>query len=291
MLYAVENLNGPVEHEMVLNGKDIKTRNLVVNASEQSFRNSSYDLRIGKMLSSDQDGDLEKFVLEPQGIVEVISTERIALPANVVGYAMVKTTLCNDGIFAINIGIVDPGYSGLLSSTLVNLGKKSYPLLAGQVFLRLVFHEFTPQPGSAVVAMDDEKYVADKRTKVKDRFAATFLDIPGTVSRLSKPIVEDLFGKWRVALFWWIPLAAFSFAILSFLVNWGATWSARNALLQTASVRQDVLAEVRAADNTQRDQRIAELERQLREMMQRFELLQQQTSGRGRGVAPPPSRR
>ena len=63
------------------------------------------------------------------------------------------------------------------------------------------------------------------------------------------------------------------------------------ALLQTASVRQDVLAEVRAADNTQRDQRIAELERQLREMMQRFELLQQQTSGRGRGVAPPPSRR
>jgi deoxycytidine triphosphate deaminase len=276
---------------MVLNGQEIKARNLVVNASEPSFRNSSYDLRIGKMLSSEQEGDLDKFVLEPQGVVEVISTERIVLPANVVGYAMVKTTLCNDGIFGINIGIVDPGYSGLLSSTLVNLGKKAYPLLAGQVFLRLVFHEFIPQPGSTGVTMDDESYVADKRTKVKERFAATFLDIPGTVSRLSKPIVEDLFGKWKVTLFWWIPLAAFSFAVLSFLVNWGATWSARNALMQTATMRQDVVAEIRAADNTQRDQRIAELERQLREMVQRFETLRQETSAKGRGVAPAPSRR
>jgi dUTPase len=276
---------------MVLNGQEIKSRRLVVNASEPSFRNSSYDLRIGKMLSSEQEGDLDKFVLEPQGVVEVISTERIVLPANVVGYAMVKTTLCNDGIFAINIGIVDPGYSGLLSSTLVNLGKKAYPLLAGQVFLRLVFHEFTPHPGSTGVTTDDERYVADKRTKVKERFAATFLDIPGTVSRLSKPIVEDLFGKWKVTLFWWIPLAVFSFAVLAFLVNWGATWSARNALMQTATVRQDVLAEIRAPDNTQRDQRIAELERQLREMVQRFETSQQQTSGPGRSVAPAPSRR
>jgi deoxycytidine triphosphate deaminase len=280
-----------MERDMVLNGQEIKSRKLVESASEPSFRNSSYDLRIGKMLSSEQEGDLDKFVLEPQGVVEVISTERIVLPPNVVGYAMVKTTLCNDGIFAINIGIVDPGYTGLLSSTLVNLGKKAYPLLAGQIFLRLVFHEFTPQLESTGVTMDDEKYVADKRTKVKERFASMFLDIPGTVSRLSKPIVEDLFGKWKVTLFWWLPLAAFSFAVLSFLVNWGATWSARNVLMQTATVRQEVLGEIRAADNTQRDQRIAELERQLREMVQRFEILQQQTSSTGRGVAPAPSRR
>lgn len=268
---------------MVLNGDEIKARGFIRNADERRFRPASYDVRIGKMFHAGGEVSVDRFVIEPQGIVEVVSAERIELPANVVGYAMVKTGLCNDGIFAINIGIVDPSYSGLLSSTLVNLGKKPYPIVANEVFLRLVFHDFAPQANTTPFVIDDAQYLEDKRAKVNERFAPTFLDIPTTVSKLSKPIVDELFGKWRSALLVWVPTAAVTFAILSFLVNWGATWSARNALLDSGAVRREVLTDVRSTDgdNKARDERIAELQRQLREVNQRLQQLQVTPTPRG----------
>jgi deoxycytidine triphosphate deaminase len=273
---------------MLLNGAAIRAKGFIKNADERQFRPASYDVRIGQMLRPGGDVGADRVALEPQGILEVISVERIELPTNVVGYAMVKTSLCNDGIFAINIGIIDPGYRGLLSSTLVNLGKNQYPIVAGEVFLRLVFHEFDPQADTTSITIDDKKYREDKRVKMNEKFAPSFLDIPATVSKLSEPIVNKLFERWRSALLVWVPAAAVTVAIMSFLVNWGATWSARNALLDSSNVRREVLTDVRStdADNKARDERIAELERQLRELNQR--LLQLQATAAPRPVVPTP---
>jgi deoxycytidine triphosphate deaminase len=256
---------------MVLNGELIKSKNLVKNAVASSFRNSSYDLRIKTMFSAEKP-DAERFTLEPQGIVEVVSAERIELPDNIVGYAMVKTGLCNEGIFAINIGIIDPGYSGLVSSTLVNLGKTPYILAAGDVFLRLVFHEFEPQSVTSKFSISDDKYLEDKRQKLKKYFGGTFLDIPSTVQRLTKPVVDEAFGEWKKTLFWWVPLSALSVTLMALLVNWGATWSARNVLLDTGTVRRDVLSEVNG--NTNRDQRLLDLEREIRNLTEQMNALQ-----------------
>jgi dUTPase len=276
---------------MVLNGQEIAARNLVTGARPEGYRNASYDLRIGLMFSAKEEGDFDKFVLEPQGLVEVISAERVELPPNVVGYAMVKTTLCNEGIFAINIGMVDPGYSGLLSSTLVNLGKKPYPLLKDQVFLRLAFHEFTPQKTSKLTVMDDEAYLADKRSKVKERFADSFLNISETVRKVSEEIVPRLFDKWKTTLLWAIPVAAviFSlFSLLAILVNWGATWSSRNALMDAYSLRKDLVSEVRQPVQDQSNQRIDALERQLRELSVKLDSLQSSVGTRGAAAGQAP---
>ena len=58
--------------------------------------------------------------MPPQGIVQVVSSERVKVPSTITGLATVKTSLCNEGLLALNIGIIDPGYEGAISSFLLN---------------------------------------------------------------------------------------------------------------------------------------------------------------------------
>src|ERR1041385_9038537 len=127
-------------HHMVLNSRQIIDLGIIPNGEPQNFRAISYDLTVGKIIATNG-RKRNSLILKPQGIVEVVSREMVKLPKNVVGYAMVKTSLCNEGILPLNIGIVDPGYEGPLSATLLNFGKKPFPLSRGKIFLRLTFHE------------------------------------------------------------------------------------------------------------------------------------------------------
>jgi deoxycytidine triphosphate deaminase len=107
---------------MLLSGEAIRQGKLINDASEDDYRGASYDLHIGTII--DPTGEATRaYTLPAQGIVEVISRETVSIPKNIAGFATVKTSLCNEGILAINIGIVDPLYSGLVSSFLINFGK------------------------------------------------------------------------------------------------------------------------------------------------------------------------
>ena len=132
---------------MLLSDKEIKAKNLVENPIDEHFRAASYDLSVGKIISV-EGKEVSEFRLKPPGIVEIISHEKVKLPKDVVGYAMVKTSLCNEGILALNIGVVDPGYQGYLSTTLLNFGNKEFLLNINDVFLRLTFLECYSSPRS-----------------------------------------------------------------------------------------------------------------------------------------------
>lgn len=123
---------------MLLSGEAINQKHLVNHDLADGYRGASYDLHVGKIV--DPEGhEQQTYVLPAQGIVEVVSRETVSVPKNVAGFAMVKTGLCNEGILAINIGIIDPLYANLVSSFLINFGKNPYPLAVGQVFEAGVF--------------------------------------------------------------------------------------------------------------------------------------------------------
>jgi deoxycytidine triphosphate deaminase len=151
---------------MLLTKEQIRSQITIDDAAESSYRSISYDVRVGKVVGYKK-GEVKTqkdWVLRPQGIVEVISKEKITLPANVVGIAMVRTRLCNEGILPLNIGIVDPKYSGHVSATLLNFSKVDYPLAAGEVFLRLTFHECSPiVEKDASLAEVESNYVNDRQ--------------------------------------------------------------------------------------------------------------------------------
>ena len=252
---------------MLLSGEAIQARNILANAVAQSFRNASYDLRIDRIVTVGGE-EVAEYIMPPQGMAEVISAERVAMPDDVAGYALVKTSLCNQGILAINIGIIDPGYSGLISSTLINFSKSPFVLRKGDVFLRLTFQEYRPQARVAHMAVGDAEYLADKKDKVKKHFSERFLDIKKTAEEVAKPVTESLLEEWKKRLFIWVPVFAFAFALLSFFVNWGATWSARSMLVGRDQLKSEVVTELHTQQSKELEERVRHLEERLRQLAQ-----------------------
>jgi deoxycytidine triphosphate deaminase/cell division protein FtsB len=180
---------------MLLNSDQIQQMNLVQNGVAGSYRTASYDLQVGKII--DHSGKVVESVEVPaQGMVRVISRERLILPSDTVANATVKTSLCDDGVLAINIGVVDPGYEGLISSTLINFGKSAFPVRTGDVFLRVTFHQITPVKATVKKSgQPDDQYLRDKIKIVLRIFSATFLNVEQTATEAAKKVVGGFWAK------------------------------------------------------------------------------------------------
>lgn len=183
---------------MLLSGDEILNRNLIQNGKVTNIRAASYDLTIGRIITVDGN-DIRSIDLEPQGIIEVISRETVDMPENLAGFAMVKTGLCDKGILALNIGVVDPLYKGRISTTLLNFSKSTLRLEKDDVFLRLTVHECMISAAyRKVVTISSKDYVRSKKNKVT-KFAKTFLNLDNSIKKITDPIYSsaksDLF-KW-----------------------------------------------------------------------------------------------
>src|ERR1039458_4380634 len=99
-------------HVMLLSGKQIIERNIIDNVGPKSVKEASYDLRVGCVFFKPKDPArshtpvirAESYELPPQGMVEVISLEKLTMPSNVLGYATVKTGLSGVCVLALGIG-------------------------------------------------------------------------------------------------------------------------------------------------------------------------------------------
>jgi dUTPase len=185
----------------VLNSDQIQALGLIENALDSSYRTTSYDLTIGEVI--DPAGNSVGFHrLEPQQMVVVISGEKVRLPRTVSGYAMPKTSLCNEGILALSTGIMDPGYEGLVSSMLVNFGGKAFALEEGNPYLRLTFHEIV-EPKNFVLPPNraDADYRRDKM-KLGRSLPDTFLDLPHIINKVATEALSIQLNRSAQLLAW-----------------------------------------------------------------------------------------
>jgi deoxycytidine triphosphate deaminase len=189
---------------MLLSGKQIIERNIMDSVGPKSVREASYDLRVGIIIAKPSDStspltkegkpsiiSAEEYELPPQGMVEVISLEKVTVPSDVLGYATVKTSLSDKCVLAIGIGLIDPGYDSYISSTLVNFGTQSFHLKRENIFLRTTFHKYEysgPEIKGGHESLDE--YSQAKRDKVLTRYSRTFLNLESTVD-------EALSLAWR----------------------------------------------------------------------------------------------
>jgi dUTPase len=208
---------------MMLSGQDIRAAGVILGAMPTGYRASSYDVRVGQIITNN--GEVHaSFCIPPQGIVQVISVERIKLPHDLSGLATVKTSLCNDGLLALNIGIVDPGYSGRISSFLVNFANVSRVLTQGESFLRLQFVHLPnglPQAG----AINDIEYIASRR-QAATRFGETFLNLSEAV----RSAVQSSVSGVRNSILAGAGAAALALGLLTFLLNFSSLYMVRGWL-------------------------------------------------------------
>lgn len=202
---------------MILNYEQIKSKKLIQNFIDKNFDNASYDLRIDKIVTVS--GSVKKKLnVEPNSIAVAISKETIKLPKNIIGHAFVKTRLSQNGIMANNIGVIDPGYDGPLSSVLVNFGKNAYGLNENDVFLRLTFSKFDEPNQNIDIEygpFGKNEYEVNRRTSAIEYLGNAFIDIEDIIknkvtSSITKMVAS--FGLWAVAI-------GLLFAGASYLIN------------------------------------------------------------------------
>jgi len=259
---------------MILNDTSIRARGLVRNANDDRYRTASYDLTVAAVIAPS--GEIvSEHLLPPQGMIKVVSEEIVDIPANITGYVHVKTGLCNEGVLALNIGIVDPCFCGPLQSALINFGKVSQRIRKGMVFGRITFHEQmapdTP-PKAVKRSVDDVKAAAQSDV---DRFlAADFLNFSKTVEEASKKAGED----YRATLLKYIPLMVVILASLTYFLN----FANMSRLESYISVKD------RATEERQRDEmadQIKALEADRESLKAEIELLRNQVSSAPKSTA------
>jgi dUTPase len=243
----------------------MRTEEIVRDACDASFRSASYDLTVGTIINP-KGVVVDEYQIPPHGLVKVISTETIRMPKTRVGYVLVKTSICNQGILALNIGIVDPGYAGPLSSTLVNFGKATHRLRAGDVFSRLTVHDIAnPDTASDGPTITREKAIRDAVDQVDQHLSENFLDVEATATKAA----DKAFASYRDLLLKWIPLAALLVAGLTFALNYGNMYGLYRVfypqdVVRTSSLKEDIDKQMYEIEkqNSRLAARINELEKE-----------------------------
>lgn len=243
---------------MLLNGHVIKSEGLIENPNETGFRGASYDVHAGKIIPISGE-EKASFVLKPQGTVLVISKERVRLPSGVAGYATVKTSLCQDGILATNIGIIDPGYRGPVSTYLINFGKSEFNIGLGDPFLRLAFHRFEPHADFAPKEQKTEElYIRERKREVVSYLSDTFLDLPSHI----KKVTNEVFQEAKKRLLVWAPLVGVALTLFVFGVTLGVTYSGRE-VPSKEQLKADLAAELNARFTKDLEDRLRRIETEL----------------------------
>ncbi len=114
--------------------------------SEGQLQASSIDLRSGAVRAVDdrRNGDVLRmdqgvYRLKAGGIAVVETQEKISLPADIAGIMFPKSgDLAQRGILITNFGHVDPGYSGVLTYTLVNMSTDTFDVKIGESLATLL---------------------------------------------------------------------------------------------------------------------------------------------------------
>jgi deoxycytidine triphosphate deaminase len=187
------------------------------------YRDASYDIRIGRVIAQVPVGvaELDSHVLKPQGIAEVISQEIVKLPPEILGYASIKTGLSRQGILALNTGIIDPGYEGPLSATVVNFGDTKFLLNRGEVFLRLTFHRFVPAEHPILPrSWTRDEFLQGRKKEVAAQLSASFLNIPALVEE----IASKYLGTYIRQLLGAAAAVALVVTLLAFSVTLGVSY-------------------------------------------------------------------
>ncbi|MFT0861250.1 dCTP deaminase domain-containing protein [Ancylobacter sp. G4_0304] len=171
---------------MVLTSAEIAQKEIVGNSVANGQRATTYDATVGCIIKDGCEISGNSHTLAPRGIVWVVSAETFKLPADVTGLATLRTTWTHDGILALNVGIVDPGWDGPLAAALVNFSNTNFVIKKGDNFLRLLFHGHD-QCYPKIIKKTPDDYKKDIINKSR-MFSDSFLSMDRLVSEVTEKV-------------------------------------------------------------------------------------------------------
>jgi hypothetical protein len=147
-------------------------------------------------------------------MVQVVSAEIFDLSDRHTGHVTYKTTLTKKGIWALTVGIVDPGWDGPIATTLLNFSKIDHAIADGDAFLRVSFYEHEPVPRIRK-APSLAEYLKDIRKAAASMFPPTFLNREDIADDAGRKVLNRI----RVEALVWVAGVALLFTLIQFVVG------------------------------------------------------------------------
>lgn len=178
---------------------------------------SSFDLTVGSIYDHEGKKVSGPFILKPNHMVQVTSAELFRIPNNVTGHVTYKTTLTSRGIWALTVGIVDPGWTGPISTTLLNFSRIDHAISEGDSFLRVSFFEHERIPDDKLrKAPNPDQYLANLQKSAATIFPQTFLDTSKIADQAGVTAVERMRARGLV----WAAIIAGLFAAIQIITSY-----------------------------------------------------------------------
>jgi dCTP deaminase len=168
---------------------------------------SSLDLHIGTIYLPDTDATTDKrgnaqnpirdWYTLPAGDTAVIRTkERIIMPANIAAFGFPPSHVSANGLLMTNPGHIDPGYSGTLEFTVINMGRTPYPLKIGDGIVTLLLVRLSGNCHTDYTTRNppDLNPIAAETNGTQstlDRLSVDFLDVTKRAGDIAKTMLEE----------------------------------------------------------------------------------------------------
>lgn len=213
----------------------------ILDYKDFKIKSSSVDLTVGRIYEPSEKNvrthyDLENLAtedtnLEPGDTLLIEVKERFNLASDIGGIVFPPNRLSKEGVIMTNPGHIDPGYKGLITVCLVNIGKNSVRLKKGDVIARLLLFKLDKA---------SEEYVGSEVLSVSpghlDKLSK---DFAGINRRVPSIIAKVLFRS----LGWSLPVIAFLIGLLTFLLP--ELSKNRIEMLTHSSITTDAIAPVK----------------------------------------------
>ena len=131
----------------------IKEKNLLENYLEENIEGAGIDLRVGKIfhlksgaklttseriLPEVEEANEKHFVLKPEHYVLIQTMEKVNMPLNLCARMLPRSTIQRSGVYQFH-AFIDPGYSGVLTFGMKNLGKFNFEFEKGTKVSQIIF--------------------------------------------------------------------------------------------------------------------------------------------------------
>nr|WP_224745883.1 hypothetical protein [Neiella litorisoli] len=186
-----------------------KSRNIPLDMSSINLSGSSCDLTVGRIFQPENaktilnqfqvfhnykidDVALEKHRIKPGEMALIEVKEYFAMPRDMGGILFPPNKLAKEGLLMTNPGHVDPGYRGLVTVCLVNMGRQEVHIAVDQVITTLL-----------LVGVDEptDGYAGSEGKGVhKTQLQSLDVDFAGLKSRLPGLITEYISHRVGAAL-------------------------------------------------------------------------------------------
>lgn len=169
----------------------------VTFGKDSPFQAASLDLTIGTISVPASEDVLKRlrltdYCLLQGGTVVVETAEKLKMPSYLGAFGFPPAKVSRNGLLMTNPGHIDPGYTGVLTFTLVNLGREPLALVKGDPICTLLFYRLATEPSFDYTKRHPEHAALDQQDPAPDpaaldRVSRDFLD----VDRRAKQVASD----------------------------------------------------------------------------------------------------